>query len=512
MIALGLALEGSNAAQVRASGTVPYADLGPNLVPAHGALLGTWSKPRAGRTAAQELTYVEQELGHPMAIYHVYEQDTSTLPSPAMQAAAASGHIILMGLAPHARSQVPVWREIADGTLDDILSQRIQELKTFGYPVMLNLDHEADAHTATGGTPAEFVAAWRHMHALAEAQGATNIIWVWDMTGNLFTHPADADAIYPGNAYVDWIAADAYNWAPGRSGSVWRSFQAAFQPFYAWGLATGKPMMAEETATQESPTDPAAKAAWIDAAANTVKDWPQMKAVVWFNSDRIYPWWFDSSTQSLTAMRSLANDPYFNPEAAAPASAPVNTAPPRITGPATVGSTLTASAGTWAGATSFTYAWMRCTVIVGCTAIGGATSSTYTPSVPDVAGSLVVEVTASNAAGTTSATSSQTASVITAPAVPIGSLSVAPRTFRVYTEVKLGIKQPSNVTMTITNRQGVVVRHRLTNLREPAGVLTLRWSGVNDAGRRVPAGSYTIHIRAVTTQATATRSAAVVVR
>jgi RHS repeat-associated protein len=49
------------------------------------------------------------------------------------------------------------------------------------------------------------------------------------------------------------------------------------------------------------------------------------------------------------------------PVPVAPASAPVNTSPPTISGSPVVGQTLTAAVGSWNGGSSYTYQWQRCT-------------------------------------------------------------------------------------------------------------------------------------------------------
>lgn len=79
---------------------------------------------------------------------------------------------------------------------------------------------------------------------------------------------------------------------------------------------------------------------------------------------------------------------------------PKNTAAPSVSGPLQVGSTLTASPGSWIGARSFAYQWSRCTSSSGgCSTIAGATSSSYTIQDADKGGYLKVSVVASNSAG-----------------------------------------------------------------------------------------------------------------
>jgi hypothetical protein len=85
---------------------------------------------------------------------------------------------------------------------------------------------------------------------------------------------------------------------------------------------------------------------------------------------------------------------------------PGNTAEPRISGTASVGSTLSASTGSWTGSpTSFAFQWLRCSRDGGrpdgsdCAAIGGATTSKYVVATPDVDHRIRVRVSAANTDG-----------------------------------------------------------------------------------------------------------------
>jgi len=93
--------------------------------------------------------------------------------------------------------------------------------------------------------------------------------------------------------------------------------------------------------------------------------------------------------------------------------APANTALPTISGVAQAGQTLTGSTGSWTGApTSFAFQWQRCdSAGATCVDVPGATAATYTLGGADVGSTVRVAVTASNAAGTTTAVSLPTAVV-----------------------------------------------------------------------------------------------------
>jgi hypothetical protein len=99
-------------------------------------------------------------------------------------------------------------------------------------------------------------------------------------------------------------------------------------------------------------------------------------------------------------------------------NAPVNTGTPTISGAAQEGQTLAVSNGSWDGSpTSYTYAWARCDSTGSCSAITGATSATYTATTDDVGDTLQATVTATNAGGSTQATSAPSA-VISSAAAP----------------------------------------------------------------------------------------------
>lgn len=124
------------------------------------------------------------------------------------------------------------------------------------------------------------------------------------------------------------------------------------------------------------------------------------------------------------------------PSCSTAVAAPVNTAPPVISGTAQSGQTLTSSTGAWQNSpTGYTYQWSRCNPT--CTTIGGATAATYQVTDTDVGAKLQVTVTASNSGGSTPATSAQTATVLAAAtAGTFGTTTVGPSSDRLTANTK----------------------------------------------------------------------------
>jgi beta-mannanase len=202
--------------------------------------------------------------------------------------------------------------DIAAGKHDLLIMDRANRVRKLDKPVLIRWFWEMDGKKKAewAQSPENYIAAWKHIHDRFEENGATNVAWVWCPNASAFAD-GEAQRYYPGPDYVDWVCADGYNWAPGRDGDEWESFHQIFQPFYDWAAEQDKPIMVGEFGVQARGKGD--KAAWLREAAETVKkDFPLMRAVVYFNVDADYDWRVDTSKESYEAFKSIGADPWFN--------------------------------------------------------------------------------------------------------------------------------------------------------------------------------------------------------
>jgi beta-mannanase len=194
-------------------------------------------------------------------------------------------------------------------------------IKGFGARVNFIFEHEPDARSSLpSGNGAQFVAAWRNIWNVFHARGLTsaNVRFVATYTGVIFTRasPRNIKDYYPGDAYVDAVAIDPYNWSWCR-GEHWKELGYLIESQRLWGLAhPSKQLMIMEFGSPEDKSSAGHKAQWIRNAEALFKlpAYHQYTAVLYFTGRVVSggcPWDFKSSSSSLAAFRSMTNDPAY---------------------------------------------------------------------------------------------------------------------------------------------------------------------------------------------------------
>lgn len=158
---------------------------------------------------------------------------------------------------------------------------------------------------------------------------------------------------------------------------------------------------------------------------------------------------------------------------------PVGTALPTASGTTTVGSTLTATSGSWTNApTAYQYVWERCASYgAACNLISGATASTYLLTTADAGSTLRVEVTASNFGGKSAeAVSSATGVIRSASSAATPTVTTTPViTTAAVTTALHGVLKPTGKTASLSS----VLAHRgyTFSFKAPAsGRVTVTWT------------------------------------
>jgi len=279
------------------------------LVPSHGALFGIHADPRDGRTRLEELRHVEAEIGRRFDVERSYYRWDMRIPDKTDARIGNHGRILFVNWKAQRKDSRRVsWRAIANGRYDRWIKGKADALRTYGRRVFFTFNHEPEDDVAKNGTRADYRAAWRHIVTIFRRRGATNVVWVWTLMASTFERRPGV--YYPGDSYVDWIAADGYNWFRCRA-RPWRSFGQVFGPFYAWGTAHSKPLFVSEWGSVRDPAWPGRQARWVKAAREKLKLWPRVKGVSYFNSARDCRWYVDTTTSSRRAYTAMANDAYF---------------------------------------------------------------------------------------------------------------------------------------------------------------------------------------------------------
>ncbi|CQR62511.1 Endoglucanase H [Streptomyces leeuwenhoekii] len=285
-----------------ASGELPSGPCAPTttLVPPCGAWWGAYVPYAANGSLKDAVLGFEKRIGRKLDLVYNYHDMSGTeldgqLLTPDEQELGEDRLLMLawestVWTEPHHENWTETqlgWRNIASGRYDEeILDPQIRRVKAYGKRVFLSFDQETDARVEEGaGTPEEFVAAYRHLHDRFRKLGADNVVWVWTVSGYLGS--ADAmKALYPGDAYVDWIAMDQYNYYRCHGTTDWKDFLRSQRPSYEWlraHISDDKPVMLAEFATAPDAGDPARQRDWYARIPAAIRELPAVKALVHWN-------------------------------------------------------------------------------------------------------------------------------------------------------------------------------------------------------------------------------------
>ena len=213
------------------------------------------------------------------------------------------------------RSRAISYSDVLAGKWNKYIDTWAADAKVDGREVFVRFGHEMNGdwygwggaqNGANAAAPQQFIAMWRFVRDRFTTKGVTNVTWVWCPNNESVPDAAwnQPENYYPGDAYVDWICADGYNWGTSQTWSSRRTFSEVFGPVYSrlTALAPTKPFMIGEFASTELGGN---KAAWItDAASRISTQYTQIRAFIWFNMNKETDWRVESSAASLSAFNT----------------------------------------------------------------------------------------------------------------------------------------------------------------------------------------------------------------
>jgi Glycosyl hydrolase family 26 len=267
---------------------------------------GSFVKPRSsdpivtGDPGKDAVLNLESEVGRKLSIDHVYYSFDQAWPGRRQKWDRRHERIPLINWSPDPEF---TWVDVAEGKADALIDARAKAAVAFGSKILLSFSHEPENDVAMG-TPADYVAAWRHVVSRFRKDGATHVRFVLILMSSTYNQ-GKAGRWYPGSRYINVVGADGYNWHGAEAGQRWRAVKDIFRLGNRWAKARGRRFMITETGCLEDPADPHRKENWFLAAARWLAKKGNSAGFVYFNSDAVHAWRADSSAAALHGYRFL---------------------------------------------------------------------------------------------------------------------------------------------------------------------------------------------------------------
>jgi mannan endo-1,4-beta-mannosidase len=215
---------------------------------------------------------------------------------------------------------------IIHGKFDNYIRATADAVKALNCPIAIRLDQEQNGYwypwgmTTVGmtgndqATPERYDVMWRHVWNIFQAEGATNVLWVWSPN---FVQRAPTVAqptlqrSYPGDKYVDWIGLDGYYY-----NNPTMNFSTLFGRTLAeLTFATAKPWFVAETGIGGTALTEAQSAAEMTNLLAAVAKRPAFNGLVYFNQSLLDEdranWQINQNPATLKAFRTGIDRPVY---------------------------------------------------------------------------------------------------------------------------------------------------------------------------------------------------------
>ncbi len=326
----------------------------PNLAPAQGAWLGWYlsgnADPRTKETAygrkadafrryyslsqscswptASDVTIAKADGGRRIPFISASNRCYGACPSSINGKSLPAPGLVVNSGNPDFDGSYYTPAQIRSGALDPLIDAQAARIKASGIRFVLDLMHEVDTTTSYmddtvgkaeyGGMTLRdwwettYPAAYRHWRDRLKANGVTNVVYAIDYAGFRSDNTAYTRT-YPGDAYVDWIAWDPYDFTCSKGGAAptWKPFYDRLEGGLLGAGAKAKSYALFETGVGGSSAKSSCRVTWVKGMAEAATALPKIRAVLYFNrSSADYN--LDSDPGVQTAWINEIKAPYLN--------------------------------------------------------------------------------------------------------------------------------------------------------------------------------------------------------
>jgi hypothetical protein len=287
----------------------------------------------AGNTKASSIQALETAVGRQYAYIRVYRSWNDTFPDVDVNWMESTGHSLFLSIKARLTNGTNVsFTQIANAqpgsSLYDDMVRWATAIKGYTGTIYVSFNHEPDTTASQrSGTPTEFIAAYRRFVTVMREQNVTNARFAFTTAvRNYSISPTSrkyAPKYYPGDAWIDVIAVDAYNMycrkKDGSFANPWRSLATLLDPFMQFVAGHPDPnLVLAEWGSAEDPADGQRKAQWINDARALFKQpaYARFEAISYWNqlshNYQNCDFRVTTSSAALSAFAAMANDPFYS--------------------------------------------------------------------------------------------------------------------------------------------------------------------------------------------------------